>query len=766
MRIRTLSVALATLFAGVAITMAGLYTTPILNPSFESVEDGGAPGGWGYIIDDWYEDEVGGYWTCFYEQASGIGMVGDGSIWSGAESGGSFYQDVGTVDDSTSYAITALIGNRNGTSFGTGQFSLYASSSTAATNAADGVKLSSFATLISTINVTTNNGVATADPNVFTVTVNLPTHTGHAGEVLWLEFGSVSGKDYFDNISIAASAAATAPGPVWSTNLVVGTEGVTSYAYGGSIANLAVDEHGDAITYAKTAGPAWLTVSPGGALSGTPDVLGTNTFTVTATDGTETPAETTLEIHVRASASPEWADPVTGTDALFDEAYSDTLAGKAWDPDGAAITYSLQDVGTWLSVAADGTLSGTPTVSDAGTNTFTVIADDGIDTPTSTTLTILVRGTFSPEWDEPVTASDAIIDWPYSASISGKATDPEGEPITYSLQDVGTWLNVETNGILSGTPTFSDLGENTFTVIADDGVDTPTSTTLTINVTEGPQNGMISIDFNNTTDAAWTVSGPEQAGPLHGAHWNTTSTASGGPQALIDDSGTPSAATVTWVTAGQWSNGDNNDTLDRQLAHSYLDDGGDGVLVTVSNIPYASYRVYGLVATDQDAFEYDTRNFQVNGEWVLGGDASTTAPAYPNVRNIPGGGPWIEMSTVTRGNYWVYETSGSTLVIDGQGRNGAQRGCLTAIIIESLALPPGDPVTVMISGPVTSGTEMVLSWNSQLNYNYTVQTNANLIMTNGWADLETGIPGTGGSVNYTNAIHSTEDQIFYKVFTE
>ena len=764
MRRKTLSMAFAALFIGVAVTRAGLDATPLLNASFESVEDGGTPGGWGYIIDDWYENERGSYFSCFYEQGSGIGLVGDGDIWVGNQTGGRFYQDVGTVDDGVAYEITALIGSRWGTSFQDGVFNLYASTADAGTNALDGVELSSFATLLSTINVTTNSGVATGAPNVFTVTVNLSTATGHDGEVLWLEFGSASGKDYFDNISIALSSAATAPGPAWTNSVITNvTEGVINYAYSDFIANMAIDPDGDAITYALTAGNPWLTVDSSGKLSGTPNVLGTNTFTVTATDGTGTPAEATLKIHVRAGASPEWAEPVTASDALLDEQYADTLAGKATDPDGAPITYTLQDAGTWLSVSNNGALSGMPTISDEGTNTFTVIADDGIDTPTPTTLTILVRGAFPPVWDEPVTATDAITDKPYSASISGKATDPEGEPITYTLQDVGTWLNVDPNGILSGAPTVSDEGTNTFTVIANDGQDTPTPATLTI-VVKGPtDNRIISIDFNNTTDPAWSVSDSEEAGPLHSINWNTTATASGGPQALIDDLGDASAATITWLTGGQWSNGDNNDTLDRQLAHSYLDDGGDGVLVTVSNIPYASYRVYGMVSTDQGD-EYLMRNFQVNGEWVSGGDASTTAPAYGNIRNIPGGGPWIEMSTVTRGNYWVFETSGSTLVIDGQGRNGAQRGCLTAILIEALALPPGDAVTVMIAGPVTAGSEMEISWESQLNYDYTVETNSNLIVSDGWEAFMTGVPGNGGTVTVTNTIGP--DQTFYQVITE
>ena len=40
------------------LTQAGLWDPALLNPSFESVENGADPGSvgnWGYTIDDWYE---------------------------------------------------------------------------------------------------------------------------------------------------------------------------------------------------------------------------------------------------------------------------------------------------------------------------------------------------------------------------------------------------------------------------------------------------------------------------------------------------------------------------------------------------------------------------------------------------------------------------------------------------------------------------------------------------------------------------------------
>lgn len=58
-------------------------------------------------------------------------------------------------------------------------------------------------------------------------------------------------------------------------------------------------------------------------------------------------------------------------------AYSGTLDGFATDPDaGDTISFSRPTGPSWLEVASDGTLSGTPTSSNGGTNWFTVRAVD------------------------------------------------------------------------------------------------------------------------------------------------------------------------------------------------------------------------------------------------------------------------------------------------------------------------------------------------------------------------------------------------------
>ncbi|MHC4988470.1 MAG: cadherin domain-containing protein, partial [Planctomycetota bacterium] len=78
------------------------------------------------------------------------------------------------------------------------------------------------------------------------------------------------------------------------------------------------------------------------------------------------------------------SDPINEIFAEEDIAYSSSIADDASDLEGDPMTFSKVSGPAWLSVAADGTLSGTPGAGDVGLNTFTVQvdADGGSDTAT------------------------------------------------------------------------------------------------------------------------------------------------------------------------------------------------------------------------------------------------------------------------------------------------------------------------------------------------------------------------------------------------
>jgi len=68
----------------------------------------------------------------------------------------------------------------------------------------------------------------------------------------------------------------------------------------------------------------------------------------------------------------------------------------------------------------------------------------------------------------------------YSGSIAGDASDPESDPMTFSKVSGPAWLNVATNGVLSGTPANSNVGTNSWTVQVSA---TGGSDTATLNIT-------------------------------------------------------------------------------------------------------------------------------------------------------------------------------------------------------------------------------------------------------------------------------------------
>jgi hypothetical protein len=180
--------------------------------------------------------------------------------------------------------------------------------------------------------------------------------------------------------------------------------------------------------------------------------------------------------------------PVLKPDATTLLAYSgSTLAGTATDSDGDTLAYYKDSGPTWLQVATNGTLSGTPAVSDVGTNTFNIRVEDGNSGSDTATLQIFVAlGPVAPEFNaDPIIGNNAVAGLPYNATLAGSASDANGDPITFSLISAPTWLSVATNGTLSGTPTLIDLGLNQFDIQLQDGGGLASTGTVNITVVDG-----------------------------------------------------------------------------------------------------------------------------------------------------------------------------------------------------------------------------------------------------------------------------------------
>ena len=83
-------------------------------------------------------------------------------------------------------------------------------------------------------------------------------------------------------------------------------------------------------------------------------------------------------------------DPISKPDAGEGQAYAESLSGDASDPDGDPLTFSKTAGPAWLSVAANGDVSGTPGPGDGSLNSFTVSVSDGNGGSDTATLEINV----------------------------------------------------------------------------------------------------------------------------------------------------------------------------------------------------------------------------------------------------------------------------------------------------------------------------------------------------------------------------------------
>lgn len=73
------------------------------------------------------------------------------------------------------------------------------------------------------------------------------------------------------------------------------------------------------------------------------------------------------------------SDTLNLGNAALDQAYSGSLSDFASDTDGNTLTFAKAVLSgpSWLNIAANGTLSGTPGAGDVGLNSWTVLVDDG-----------------------------------------------------------------------------------------------------------------------------------------------------------------------------------------------------------------------------------------------------------------------------------------------------------------------------------------------------------------------------------------------------
>lgn len=170
--------------------------------------------------------------------------------------------------------------------------------------------------------------------------------------------------------------------------------------------------------------------------------------------------------------------------------YSSSMAGKAIGPTGDTLSYAKVSGPAWLNVATNGVLSGTPTNSDIGTNVFVVSLTDTNGMSASATMSLVVIADPPPTFvSNPFSEPWADVGANYAGSIATNGTAPylaAGDVLTFAKVNGPAWLNVATDGTLSGIPDLINAGTNTFVVSVTDLGGSSNTATLAIYVNSAP----------------------------------------------------------------------------------------------------------------------------------------------------------------------------------------------------------------------------------------------------------------------------------------
>ena len=259
-----------------------------------------------------------------------------------------------------------------------------------------------------------------------------------------------------------------------------------------------------------------LTLSADGSFSYTPDANwnGTDTFTYKANDGTDDSSAATVTITV---------NPVNDPPVVIDQAYSvdeDTtltvsspgILQGATDVESDPLTAVLQNNVTHgtLALDTDGSFTYTPNADWHGIDTFTYKANDGTnDSVVAKTVTITVNSVN----DHPVVIDHAYtVDEDTTLTVSSPgilqgATDVESDPLTAVLQNNVTHgtLALNVNGSFTYTPNADFNGNDSFTFVANDGVDN-SDVAKTVTIIVGAINDApVAVDHAYSTDEDTTL---------------------------------------------------------------------------------------------------------------------------------------------------------------------------------------------------------------------------------------------------------------------
>ena len=241
----------------------------------------------------------------------------------------------------------------------------------------------------------------------------------------------------------------------------------------------ASDPDGDSLVFSISGLPLWASFDINtGLLSGTPSATDANTYSniqISVRDSSVSSSLPAFSIVVNATNTAPTISGVASSTATEDSHYD--YQPTAFDADGDTLSFGIINSPAWASFdSASGRLSGTPENGDVGVYSgIEISVSDGTDSKSVGAFSITVNNTN----DAPVISGlpTTHIDETSPYSFQPSASDPDSDPLVFSISGMPAWASFDTNtGLLSGTPGATDA--NTYSNIQISVSDSTVSSSL------------------------------------------------------------------------------------------------------------------------------------------------------------------------------------------------------------------------------------------------------------------------------------------------
>jgi hypothetical protein len=269
-------------------------------------------------------------------------------------------------------------------------------------------------------------------------------------------------------------------------------------AFSVNLALYAADDDSDTLTFGLVSGPAWLTVSPSGLVSGVPERKDVGPLKVVfrVRDALSS-SDVTAEGVVRLRNTPpvfkkEWPTFQVKEREKLEGNLS--LAENLFDAEGDSLSFLLQKLVPWLKLDEKGTFTATPSRAERGVQTIAVSVDDGKDAVVGALRIEVVASPRPPVWLINPIKRLARTNDVLKGSLRAQVQELDGLEVTFAKKSGPDWLALSNDGTFELRPTSSDTGNSRFEVSACNEDGACASGVLDVEVLRGVHSQQISLN--------------------------------------------------------------------------------------------------------------------------------------------------------------------------------------------------------------------------------------------------------------------------------